>query len=236
MKKINNNVIIASVILNSNKKILDIEEIFDSVKNIRLNLKSKNYFVEPINIEYIDKFFRIYPHFGKKNNDKIVLKNNIDEKLKTHFLKNIDESTLELLKKQNKFILPVIVDDKLFLYHFFDNINILESIKSNFYYDGVKNDSYIVDLELLNNSEINTLLEEVKFIKKEEFNYDIVNKYIEILYELNNKKFENVEYYFSINESSSNLKIIYEVLIYYLHKANNNKLKLENDENFKKLT
>ena len=219
--------------MNINRKEIDIEELLMYIKKISKYLREQGYSVKNIDKHEVCNFFRTYLQIGSVEEDKVILRQQITDRVKKFFFSNIDEKILNNIRGNNKYIIPLIVRDKLVNISFISNDELLESLRSEFYYDSLKNKGYLIDLgRIKENGKYNSIiyflesfLEKEKVLKKEEINYKDLTKLFELYYSIRNNDFNGVEEKFGLNFNQ--ISSTYEILFYYLQIANNNKVNLE---------
>jgi len=233
MKKLLDGTVIMCAIMNINREEIDIEELLMYIKKISMYLRKKGYSVKNIDKFEISHFFRSYVSIGSVEKDKVFVKLPIRDRVKKFFFSNIDEKILNNIRENNKYIIPLIVEDKFINISFISNDELLESLRSEFYYDSIKNKGYLIDLgRIKENGKYNSIiyflesfLEKEKVLKKEEINYKDLTKLFELSYSIRNNDFNGVEEKFGLNFNK--ISSMYEILFYYLQTANNNKINLE---------
>lgn len=233
MKKIKSNIVIANIILSLDKNIICIEELMECINEISQNLKNTNYYIEKININYIYEFFRFYTYVGKIENNKIIINENpnLKQRMIKFFLSSLDEDIIELLKVNQKFIFPLIYQNQLIEYHFIcTHSKFLSSLKSDFYYDEVKNKNYLLDLEIIKDKigieNINEFLDSMfingRFIKKKIFNTNNVIQFVEYLDCLKDVRFQKIKRHFEVEDEFSKINSISNTIFAYYHTALDN--------------
>lgn len=238
MKKLLDSTVIACCIININKKEIDIEELLAYIKKIIIYLREQDYIINNIDKHNIFSFFKMFAYIGTVEDNKIIIKYPIKDNIKKFFFANIDEKIFNNIRNNNKYVLPIIIEDKLINIFFISDDELLESIKNNFYYDSVKNKSYLIDLEIVKKNckyknvicFLEGFLKTEKSFKTEEINYKDLNKLFELSYSIRNNEFRNVEEIFKLTNEFNKISFIYETLFYYLHIANNNKINLESND------
>ena len=245
MEEIKTNVVIASAIKEINKKEISLDELFEYFKEVNFNLKGTNYHIKDINIYDIIKFFELYSYFGHISNNFIIIKENIDSRLDKFLKMNSNNDFNQVLKKGNKYIFPIIVNNELYRFYFTSRNELLNSIKKDFYYDLDNADSYILDLDVVKNiigeENISLFLQDFitnsKIIKKEIFDYNNLLEFHSNLEQFKDIKYKNIENCFKLNDDISKILEISNLLSIYLNISNKNKIKIEeNSEILNKLT
>lgn len=231
MEKISKNIIIASFIVQTNRDIINIEELLEYSKK----LNSREYYVEPLTSEKIFSFFKSYSFMGKIKNDVIELNNKYDVRLKLSkfFLANLDEEIRQLLTTEEKYILPIVVKNELIKYYFSSDNDELKKLKNDFLIDEEK---YILDLGIIKkhlNEEnfeyfINLLINSVSFEKKEILNCTTINEFIEYIDSLSDIKFNKLMQYLNITSDFNTMSLATNKLFDYYNTGMNNQMILSN--------
>ncbi|MBR6689919.1 MAG: hypothetical protein IKL65_01140 [Bacilli bacterium] len=227
MKKLKNSTVLALICIILNKQEITLEDFFLYLKKIIIYLKQYGYFVDKISEENIISFFSMFPYLGTMKKDKIILKQIKNNKINDFFFCDINKELIEDIKNNNKYVFPVINKDRLINYYFISNDTLLENIKDEFYYDSIKNNTYIIDLQTIKDKYNNiypflkNFLEKELIVKKESFNYKEVSECFDLYYSL-------------ILENDEFLSI-YKTIFYYTHIAHSNKINLEPYEKSKKI-
>lgn len=235
MRQLLDGTVIMCAIMNINREEIDIEELLMYTKKISRYLRDHGYSVKNIDKYEVCQFFRTYISIGSVEEDKVFVKQPIRDRVKKFFFSNLDEKILNNIRENNKYIIPLIVGDKLVNISFITNDELLESLRSEFYYDSIKNKGYLIDLgRIKENGKYNSIfyflesfLEKEKFFKKEEINYGDLTKLFELSYSIRNNDFNGVEEKFGLKNEFNQMSSMYEILFYYLQTANNNKINLE---------
>ena len=235
MKKLLDSTVIMCSIKNINKNEIEIEELLVYLNKISSYLKKQGYIINNIDKSCVLSFFRMFPQIGIVKQEKIIIKKQITDKIKNFFIKDFDEKILNNIRSNNKYILPIIIEDKIINISFISDDVLLESLRNSFYFDSIKNKGYLIDLEIVKENckykNIIYLLEH--FLKKEntfkieEINYKDLNKLFDLVYSIRNNEFKNVEESFKLKDEFNKVSSIYETLFYYLQISNNNKINLE---------
>lgn len=241
MKKLLDSTIIACAIININEKEIDIEYLLAYINKISIYLRQQGYIVNNIDESSVSSFFRMLTYIGTVKDNKIIIKYPIKDKIKKFFFSKIDEKILNNIGNNNKYILPIIIEDKLINVSFISNDELLESLRNNFYYDSIKNKSYLIDLEIVKNKceykniiyFLERFLKRENAFKIEEINYKDLNKLFELSYSIKNNEFRNVEACFGLKDGFDKVSSLYETLFYYLQISNNNKINLECNDKIK---
>ena len=237
MEKIKNSVLIASGIIKIRKPEITLEEIINYSKQISSRLKDTNYCRTILNSYDIMEFFNYYPYIGNIKQDKIILNKKNIRKISEFFLSDIPDDLKMIFDKTDKYIFPIVLDDKLINYHFISNDNILNKIKSKLYYDN-KNNSYILDLENIKSilgeenliSFIKELFDKEKIIKKDILDYKSLLNIIEHLDLIKKQNFENINY-FDESNLFSKVYLMSDIIFNYCYIANKNKINIEGNTN-----
>lgn len=243
MKKLLDSTIIMCAIVNINKKEIEIDTLLVYTKNISTYLRKQGYILNDINRNSIYSFFRMFPQIGILKEEKIIIKS-ITERMKKFFFSNIDEKVLNNIRSNNKYILPIMIEDKLINIFFISDDGLLESLRNSFYYDSVKNKGYLIDLEIVkeNCKYKNVIYFLEKFLKREnaykieKINCKELNKLFDLAYSIRNNEFKSIEESFGLKGELEKISSMYETLFYYLHISNNNKVNLEYTDKVKILS
>ena len=234
MKKLLDSTIIMCAIVNINKKEIEIDTLLGYTKKISTYLRKQGYIVNNIDKSCIVSFFRMFPQIGIVKEEKIIIKS-ITDRMKKFFFSNIDEKVLNNIRSNNKYILPIIIEDKLINISFISDDELLESLRNYFYYDSVKNKAYLIDLEIVkeNCKYKNVIYFLEHFLRKqnaykiEEINYKELTKLFDLSYSVRNNDFKGVGESFGLKDEFENISSMYETIFYYLNISNNNKVNLE---------
>jgi len=234
MNKLLDSTVIMYAITNINKNEIDIDTLLGYIKKISTYLRKQGYIVNNIDKSCVLSFFRMFPQIGNVKEEKIIIKS-ITERMKSFFFKNLDEKVLNNIRSNNKYILPIIIEDKLINISFISDNELLESLRNSFYYDSIKNKGYLIDLEIVKeNCEYKNVIYFLEnFLKKEnafkieKTNYKELDKLFQLAYSIRDNEFKNVEECFGLKNEFNKLSSMYETLFYYLHISNNNKVNLE---------
>lgn len=243
MKKLLDSTVIMCAIVSINKKEIEIDTLLGYTKKISTYLRKQGYIVNNIDKSCLLSFFRMFPQIGIVNEEKIIIKS-ITERMKKFFFSNIDEKVLNNIRNNNKYILPIIIDDKLINISFISDNELLESLRNSFYYDSIKNKAYLIDLEIVKENckyknviyFLENFLKREKSFKVGEINYKGLDKLFELSYSIRNNEFKGVEKSFGLKNELDNISSMYETLFYYLQVANNNKVNLEYTDKVKILS
>lgn len=234
MKKLTDSTVIMCAIVSINKKEIEIDTLLGYTKKISVYLRKQGYIVNNIDKSYILSFFRMFPQIGLVTEEKIIIKS-ITDRMKRFFFSNIDEKILNNIRSNNKYILPIMIEDRLINISFISDDELLESLRNCFYYDKVKNKAYLIDLEIIKDccKYKNVIYFLENFLKKEsaykieKIVYKQLNKLFDLSYSIRNNDFNDVEESFGLKNEFDNISSMYETLFYYLQIANNNKVNLE---------
>lgn len=243
MKKLTDSTVIMCAIVSINKKEIEIDTLLGYTKKISVYLRKQGYIVNNIDKSCILSFFRMFPQIGIVNEEKIIIKS-ITDRMKKFFFSNIDEKILNNIRSNNKYILPIMIEDKLINISFISDDELLESLRNSFYYDSVKNKAYLIDLEIVkeNCKYKNVIYFLERFLRRqnaykiEEINYKGLDKLFELSYSIRNNEFKGVEESFGLKNEFDNISSMYETFFYYLQVANNNKVNLEYTDKVKILS
>ena len=243
MNKLLDSTVIMYAITNINKNEIDIDTLLGYIKKISTYLRKQGYIVNNIDKSCVLSFFRMFPQIGNVKEEKIIIKS-ITERMKSFFFKNLDEKVLNNIRSNNKYILPIIIEDKLINISFISDNELLESLRNSFYYDSIKNKGYLIDLEIVKENckyknviyFLEHFLRRQNAYKIEEINYKELNKLFELSYSIKNNEFESIEENFGLKGELEKISSMYETLFYYLHISNNNKVNLEYTDKVKILS
>ena len=234
MKKLTDSTVIMCAIVSINKKEIEMDALLGYTKKISTYLRKQGYIVNNIDKSCIVSFFRMFPQIGIVKEEKIIIKS-ITDRMKKFFFSNIDEKVLNNIRSNNKYILPIIIEDKLINISFISDDELLESLRNYFYYDSVKNKAYLIDLEIVkeNCKYKNVIYFLEHFLRKqnaykiEEINYKELTKLFDLSYSVRNNDFKGVGESFGLKDEFENISSMYETIFYYLNISNNNKVNLE---------
>lgn len=243
MIKLLDSTVIMCAIVNINKKEIEIDTLLGYTKKISTYLRKQGYTVNNIDKSCILSFFRMFPQVGIVEEEKIIIKS-ITDRMKKFFFSNVDEKVLNNIRNNNKYILPIMIEDKLINISFISDDELLESLRNSFYYDSIKNKAYLIDLEIVKENckyknviyFLEHFLRRQNAYKIEEINYKELNKLFELSYSIKNNEFESIEENFGLKGELEKISSMYETLFYYLHISNNNKVNLEYTDKVKILS
>lgn len=228
MKEINESTIIASLLIQIDKDILTIEELLEYSNEIYNKLKDNKYNIKMVKEFDILKFFKYYAFVGRIKNNIIYLNNNsnIKAKIERHFLKDLSQELKLLLYKSEKFILPIIYDNKLIKYYLtIDHFDFINELKNKFLYDK-ENNRYIIDFDLVINilgneyidSFFNNNINNSRFEKKEVLDCNTILEFIDKVNFLSQSKFSKL----NVDDEILSLKNKGDILSNYYSVATNN--------------
>lgn len=243
MIKLLDSTVIMCAIVNINKKEIEIDTLLGYTKKISTYLRKQGYTVNNIDKSCILSFFRMFPQVGIVEEEKIIIKS-ITDRMKRFFFSNIDEKILNNIRNNNKYILPIMIEDRIINISFISDDELLESLRNSFYYDSIKNKAYLIDLEIVKENckyknviyFLENFLKRENAYKIEKINYKELNKLFELSYSIKNNEFESIEESFGLKGELEKISSMYETLFYYLHISNNNKVNLEYTDKVKILS
>ena len=217
MKTIKKNVLIASGIIEIGKSNINIKDLVNYINRVYNLLKVENYTVDKPEEHDIHLFFKYRPMLGMINNDNIVIQN-MDftiEQLNKAFLGNLSNDEIKLLKGENKYLLPVILDNEMIIYKFKTNDTIQDEVKKVSYLDDTK-DSFVISLNKIEDLNIfKKFLSKCIFVKKNVISLNIVDEFMFETINLKGEKYNNLYKFFNFDKFSLEFKKTYDNLIKY---------------------
>ena len=240
MNKIKNSFVIFATIIGFPSNEIDIKEFYFQVKKTYTHIKSLGYEVGKLDASNIYSFFRTYTSIGKIVDNKVIINKKKSNKHKDFFFNGVDINLVNSIKESNKFIFPILLGDEIINYFFITSNQYLNEIKNKFYYDGVKNKSYVIDLTKIEDKKdyndilsfLESFLVKNKDLEKEILNYKELGKLFNLSYSIRSKEYGSVVQQFGLSDECNKIESIYETLFYYCTIANNNSLSLsEFDKN-----
>ena len=243
MIKLLDSTVIMCAIVSINKKEIEIDTLLGYTKKVSTYLRKQGYILNDINRNSIYSFFRMFPQVGILKEEKIIIKS-ITDRIKRFFFSNIDEKILNNIRNNNKYILPIMIEDRIINISFISDDKLLESLRNYFYYDSIKNKGYLIDLEIVKENckyknviyFLENFLKRENAYKIEKINYKELNKLFDLAYSIRNNEFKSIEESFGLKGELEKISSMYETLFYYLQVANNNKVNLEYTDKVKILS
>lgn len=237
MNKIKNSFVIFATIISFPSNEIDIKEFYLQVKKVYTHIKGLGYEVEKIDISNIYSFFRSYTNIGKIVNSKVIINAKVLNKHKEFFFNGIDIHLVNSIKESNRFVFPILLGEEVINYCFITSNQYLNEIKNNFYYDSLKNKSYIIDLFKIEDrkiyNDIVSFLESFLIrnqVDKEILNYKELGKLFNLSYSMRNKEYGEVIEQFGLSNEFNKIGLIYEVLFHYCNISIKNNLSLSETE------
>lgn len=238
MNKIKNNFVIFTTIISFPSNEIDVNKFYLQTKEVENFIKSLGYEAEKLDMPSIYSFFRSHINIGKIVNSKVIINNSFSDKHREFFFNGIDSRLINSIKESNKFVFPILYGDEVINYSFITSDKQLNKIKNSFYYDSIKNKSYIIDLTKIEDKRIyndvvsflESLLVKNRNVDKEILNYKKLGKLFNLSYSIKNKEYGGVIQKFGLDDEFNKIESIYEILFYYINTANNNNLSLNQSE------
>ena len=230
MQEIKSNIVVFSYIIQTNKHEIEIDEILRYISDVKRRLKGTNYYIEKIDKEEIIKIASMYPSICNHSNSKIIV-NDIEKshgKISKFFLKDISQDVINYLTKGEKFVFPIIYNNKLILYQFNSTDKLLNEIKGQFYYDDLKSNGYIIDIDVLKEhipnpiDHILTILLKSKMLNMHTFDYDELIEFKKYIEGLLNEKYKKYIEYFNMDSDINKVYSYHRIIGKYFNSANNN--------------
>lgn len=230
MDKVRNNFVIFYTIMGFANAEIDFNEFYSQVKKNAIYIKNLGYQVEKIENSDIYSFFKLYPITGKIYNGKIIINSKITSRQKEFFFRNVDKDLIAKMRENNKFVFPMIFEDKIITYCFISSNKCLNEIRNSFYYDSYKNKAYVIDLsviedkQILNNviSFLESFLSKVEHINKEIIDFKEIGRLFNLSYSIKNGEYNDVIQKFGLTDEFNKISSLYEILFYYNFAATNN--------------
>ena len=238
MDKIKINFVIFATIISFPSNEINVNEFYLQIKKTYTYIKSLGYETSKLDISNIYSFFRTYTSIGKIVDSKVIINNKISNKHKEFFFNGIDNHLIDSIKESNRFVFPIIFGKEIINYSFITSNKPLNEIKDCFYYDGVKNKSYIIDLTKIEDREaynaivsfLEFFLVQIKDVNKETLNYIELGKLFNLSYSIKNNEYGSVIQQFGLSDEFNKIESIYETLFHYCNIANNNSFSLNEKE------